>query len=318
MMSVTRDQAVAYRLHANHLTERLPPGAIEQAAYAGLQDTAPRDAILGLHARMTGTGPTDWEHPSLLQTYSPRAAVYVLPARDFGVFTLGRLPLDPSAVREIDAQADLICRRLGGALQRGANLPDLRSACATGRLALRWDTTSLWVREVPRPEIDVSQARTELCRRHVRYFGPTTPKAFSWWSGLGPADARTVWGTLSDELLEIDVDGVPAWILREDAESLAPAVQPTGVRFLVAPDLRLLGRDQTARFVGPGSRSLTPAADTFHPNGVLVDGRIAGAWGRRGGRVSVVLTERLTRSQYDALEAEVATMPVAHPTVSIR
>ena len=315
---ITRERAVAYRLHVNHLVDRLPAGSHEQAAYVGLQDTAPRDALLGLHARMAGCAPSDWEHPSLIQTYSPRAAVYVLPARDFGVFTLGRLPLDANAVRRIDVLADRLCASLDGRERRGGMGRELREACASGRIAVRWDTTSLWAREVPRPSIDVSAARVELCRRHVRCFGPTTPKTFSWWSGLSPADARAVWDSLADELVEVDFEGVAGWILGADEEWLRSATLPRGVRLLPAPDLRLFGRDHGGRFVGPGLRELTSAADSFHPNGLLVDGRIVGAWGRKGGRVDVVLSEKLDTRQYGALEEEVATMPVRDPQLSVR
>lgn len=315
---ITREQAVAYRLHVNHLVDRLPAGSHEQAAYVGLQDTAPRDALLGLHARMAGCAPSDWEHPSLIQTYSPRAAVYVLPARDFGVFTLGRLPLDANAVRRIDVLAERLCASLDGHERRGGMGRELREACASGRIAVRWDTTSLWAREVPRPSIDVSAARVELCRRHVRCFGPTTPKTFSWWSGLSPADARAVWDSLADELVEVDFEGVAGWILGADEEWLRSATLPRGTRLLPAPDLRLFGRDHGGRFVGPGLRELTPAADSFHPNGLLVDGRIVGAWGRKGGRVDVVLSEKLDARQYGALEEEVATMPVRDPQLSVR
>jgi hypothetical protein len=315
---ITREQAVAYRLHVNHLVDRLPAGSHEQAAYVGLQDTAPRDALLGLHARMAACVPSDWEHPSLIQTYSPRAAVYVLPVRDFGLFTLGRLPLDADAVRRIDALADRLCATLDGRERRGGMGRELREGCASGRIAVRWDTASLWAREVPRPTIDVSEARVELCRRHVRCFGPTTAKTFSWWSGLSPADARAVWDSLADEFVEVDFDGVDAWILRADEEWLRSATLPRGVRLLVAPDLRLFGRDHGGRFVGPGLRELTPAADSFHPNGLLVDGRIVGAWGRKGGRVDVVLSEKLDARQYGALEEEVATMPVRDPQLSVR
>jgi hypothetical protein len=315
---ITREQAIAYRLHVNHLVERLPAGSHEEAAYVGLQDTAPRDALLGLHARMARCVPSDWEHPSLIQTYSPRAAVYVLPARDVGVFTLGRLPIDADAVRRIDVLAERLCATLGGRARRGGMGHELREACASGRIAVRWDTTSLWVREVPRSEIDVSEARLELCRRHVHCFGPTTPKAFSWWSGLSAADARAVWGLLADELVEVDFDAVAGWVLRADEERLRSATLPRGVRLLVASDLRLFGRDHDGRFVGPGLRELTPVADSFHPNGLLVDGRIAGAWGRKGGRVDVVLSSPLSAAQYGALEEEVASMPIRDPSLSVR
>jgi hypothetical protein len=351
-MRVTREQAAAHRLRVNHLVERLPRGSFEEAAYVGLQDTAPRDALLGLHARVAACTAGDWEHPSLIQTYSPRSAVYVLPAKDFGVFTLGRLPLDPAAVRRIDVLAEDVCRALGGRELRGTNLPGVRAACASGRIAVRWDTRSVWVREVPRPSIDADEARAELCRRHIRRFGPTTPKTFAWWSGLSPADAAVVWQAVSGDFVQVDFEGVPAWILREHEEplqspagpplpprsqalgdqalgsqavggqSISPSRSGSGegsavVRLLVASDLRLFGRDRDGRFIGPGLRPMTPAGDSFHPNGLFVDGRIVGAWGRKSGRVDVIITEPLTPTQYDVLTAEVASLPVPDPTLTI-
>jgi hypothetical protein len=308
-LRISREQAVAYRLRVNHLVDRLPAGSYEEAAYVGLQDTAPRDALLGLHARVAGCEPSGWEHPSLIQTYSPRAAVYVLPRKDFGVFTIGRLPLAADAVRRIDELADSVCRALGGRELRGG-LPGLRAACTSGRIALRWTTSALWVREVPRPEADIDEARRELCRRHVHRFAPTTPKAFAWWAGLPAADARQVWSSLSGELLEVDFEGTPAWIPLAEEPSFEETTTPSGTRFLVEPDLRLLGRDRAGLFIAPGKRSLTPASDSFHPNGILVDGRIVGAWGRKGGRVDIRLSERLTSSQYDAIAAEVSAFPI--------
>ena len=312
---ITREQAVSYRLRVNHLVDRLPAGSYEEAAYVGLQDTAPRDALLGLHARVTGCELSGWEHPSLIQTYSPRAAVFVLPRKDFGVFTLGRLPLDADAVRTIEGAAESVCQVLDGRELRGG-LPDLRLACASGRIALRWTTSALWVREVPRPEVDLDEARKELCRRHVLRFAPTAPKAFAWWAGLPAADARQIWNSLSEELLEVDFEGTPAWIPLGEETSFEEATTPHGTRFLVEPDLRLLGRDRDGLFIAPGRRTLTPASDTFHPNGILVDGRIVGAWGRKGSRVDIRLSEHLTSAQHNALAAEVATFPFPNPQLS--
>lgn len=317
-VTITREQAVAFRLHANNLIRRLPHRDVVDAAFAGLQDSAPRDALLALHARVEDCVADDWARPEFRQTYSPRAAVYVLPARDFGVFTVGRMPLDDEAVAVIEQQADEVCRALGGEERRAGSLPGLRSACASGRIALRWTTSALWVREVPRPRVDIWQARLELVRRHVRRFAPTTPGAFAWWAGLAPRDARTVWAALETELVEIDVEGVRAWVHHDDLEQLTASAPPDGVRLLVAPDLRLLGRDRTGLFVGPGLRPLTPAADTFHPGGVLVDGRVVGAWGRRAGDVDVVLSNPVPDAAQAALEREVAAMPFAQPRLTIR
>ena len=307
---------MSYRLRVNHLVDRLPVGSYEEAAYVGLQDSGPRDALLGLHARVFGCEASDWRDPSLIQTYSPRAAVYVLPRKDFGVFTVGRLPLAPDAARRIDGFAEGVCRALDGRELRGGSLPGLRAACASGRIAVRWTTSALWVREVPRPAVDPDEARKELCRRHVHRFAPTSPRTYAWWAGLSTADAQQVWNSLSAELLEVDFEGTPAWIMQADEAQFGNVRPPRGTRFLVAPDLRLLGQDRDGLFIAPGQRPPTPVLDSFHPHGILVDGRIVGAWGRKSGRVDIRLSERLTSSQCDTLAAEVSKFPIRFARMS--
>ncbi|WP_152362548.1 DNA glycosylase AlkZ-like family protein [Microlunatus speluncae] len=314
-LSVTRRQAVAYRLGANRLIERLPAGAYVSGARFGLQDSAPRDALLGLHARVADCEPEAWAAPGLIQTYSPRAAVFVLPEADFGIFTVGRLPLDPDVRSRLDATADRICRDLAGGEAKGG-ADGLREACATGRIALRWTTSALYFREVERPRIDPGHARRELCRRHLTGFGPTTPAAFAWWAGMAAADARQVWDEVEPELVEVDLDGRRAWILAADEPALRDpdpieaVADPGSARFLVTSDLRLLGQDRTALFVGPGQRRLSDLHDTFHPGGLLVGGEIVGAWGRRGGRVLLRVPGPLAPETRAAVEAEALSMPI--------
>jgi len=140
----------------------------------------------------------------MTQTYSPRAAMYLLLREDFGVFTIGRLPLDPPARHEIERAAEEVCRELNGHEVRGSPKAGRRGACASGRIAVRWTTSAVYVREVPRPEADFHEAHNELCRRHIHAFGPSTPSAFAWWAGLSPPEARQVWTPLVRELLPVD------------------------------------------------------------------------------------------------------------------
>ena len=316
-LSVGYQQAVQYRLVVNHLAERLPADSYVQAARFGLQDTAPRDALIGMHARVEACEPSAWRDPRLIQTYSPREAVYVLPAEDFGVFTIGRLPLAADDRRVIDDMAAEICRSLAGTEQRGGRGRELRPACAGGRLALRWTTSALYVREVPRPEIDFVEAHKELCRRHVHAFGPTTMETFGWWAGLSRADADEVWQMLMPELLPVDLEGRPAWILAADEATLRSAPVMRGPRFLVASDLRLFGHDRHGLFVGPGRKQRIHLHDSFHPHGLMLDGRIAGAWGRRAGRVDVKVAGQLSGRSRAAVEAEALSIPIPAATMSI-
>jgi hypothetical protein len=93
-LRVTREQIPAFRRRVGALDERMPPGSesLERAAWAGLQDSMPRAALLSLHARVHGVEPSALDDPSLAQLWGPRYQTYVVAKRDFALFSLGRNP----------------------------------------------------------------------------------------------------------------------------------------------------------------------------------------------------------------------------------
>src|SRR5919197_4916117 len=95
-IDLTRAQILAFRRHVGALDERLPPGArsLRRAAWAGLQDSMPRAALLSIHARVEQAHPSTWEDPSLVQLWGPRFSAYVVAAGDRAVFSLARFPDD--------------------------------------------------------------------------------------------------------------------------------------------------------------------------------------------------------------------------------
>ena len=196
-LELTRSQILAFRRRATALDERLPRGrrALRRAAWAGLQDSMPRAALLSIHARMAGTEPASWEDPSLVQVWGPRFSTYVVAKRDLAVFTLGRLPDEGGPLKRAQdiaarLQSALAGRRMpqGAAARvmgvKHANL--LRYAAPTGTVVIRWDGSrqpDVW--NVPAPEMDPHEARLELARRYLQVFGPATPEAFATWAGIG-------------------------------------------------------------------------------------------------------------------------------------
>jgi Winged helix DNA-binding domain len=150
----------------------------------------------------------------------------------------------------------------------------------------------------------------ELCRRHVHAFGPTTPATFAWWAGVSPNDAHHSFEVIAPELMPVDYDGHEAWILGADETAIVTAELMRGVRYLVASDLRLFGQDRKQLFVGPGLHQHTPLHDTFHPGGLLINGSIAGAWGRRAGRVTVRAFGPLPAAIRRAIRDEAESMPI--------
>lgn len=155
-MTADRRDVIAYRLAAQHLDHRLPPRSRFTAAFRGLQDGAPRSALLALHARAAGVQPDDWEHSSLTQVWGPRGAVFVVPSDDVAVFTLGLLQDPAGAKAAADALAAAFrsdrVRKRDALPAVGGDVRRLLLASTTGRVRIRWDTrdTLVWVTP-PRP-----------------------------------------------------------------------------------------------------------------------------------------------------------------------
>src|ERR1700756_87772 len=95
-LELSRSQILCFRRRVGSLDERLPAGAqsLRRAAWAGLQDSMPRAALLSIHARVEGAHSSSWEDPALVQVWGPRFSVFAVPARDHAIFTLARLPDD--------------------------------------------------------------------------------------------------------------------------------------------------------------------------------------------------------------------------------
>src|SRR6476659_851962 len=103
-LKLTRRQILAFRRRVGALDARLPNTveSLRRAAWAGLQDSMPRAAVLSIHARVHGTGPDAWEDSSLVQVWGPRFSAFVVAAEDVALFTLGRLPEDPGRRRSFE------------------------------------------------------------------------------------------------------------------------------------------------------------------------------------------------------------------------
>ncbi len=100
-----RDQVCAFRLSNHHLTSRLPPNSLlEAAAACGIQDSPPGSAALALNARVRDVSPGDLitaleTGKTLLRLRSLRAAPHVVPTRDAPVFTSALLPAGEEELR---------------------------------------------------------------------------------------------------------------------------------------------------------------------------------------------------------------------------
>jgi hypothetical protein len=317
-LELTRTQILGFRRRVGALDERLQPGArsLRQVAWAGLQDSMPRAALLSIHARVEGAHPDIWADRSLVQVWGPRFSVYVVPARDHAVFTLGRHPDDARGRKRAEdraarAHAILAGRRITDREVGQGNA--IRYGTTTGTLLIRWEgARAPLVWSVPQPEIDPLEARLELARRYLHVFGPTTRESFARWAGLGAREAAVAFDSLAPALLPVRTPVGDAWILAKDEPTLREtAGPPAAARLLPSGDAYWLLQGADRELLVPDARRRgelwTPRV---WPGALLVAGEIAGTWRRAQAKLSIQPWRRLSRAERDAVEAEAQSLPL--------
>ena len=293
------------RLRAQHLVDRLGPDAHATAAAGGLQDSAPRSALLSLHARMDGVEPSSWEHPSLAQIWF-RWADYVVPRADLGIFTRGAMPRDPAAARALEAFADRVVALLDGDAWRTRDVNDalgsdragtmLRMANVTGRYAIRWDASSILVFPIDCPDVDDEEARIALARRFLDWYGPATVHDFARWAGVTRDDAAATW------------QGV------DHRHARRGLVAMRNVRLLPQGDPWLQLHTDPPRTTPPPDIP-TKVRNALHMGRILLDGEPVGAWARSQGDVTLDAWEPLDDDDRQRIDDEAAsfTGPLGRP-----
>jgi hypothetical protein len=322
-LRLTRQQILAFRRRVGGLEERVPKGSksLRRAAWAGLQDSMPRAALLSLHARVDGVEPATWEDPCLAQLWGPRYSTYVVAKRDFALFSLGRYPDDAKGRERAERMAELLRAQLDGSRETdrragqalGINPNAFRYAATTGTVAIRWEGARapiVWT--VQAPDVDPADARLELARRYLRIFGPTTAEGFARWAGISRSPAVIAFASLDGSLLPVRSPLGDEWLLAEDEPAMrAPGTAPAPARLLPSGDAYFL-------LDGAERELLVPRADQRQrlwtsrvwPGALLVEGEIRGTWRRAQHTLRINAWARLSRARRDVIEAEARALPL--------
>jgi hypothetical protein len=321
-LQLTRRQILAFRRRVGGLDARTPMGSesLERAAWAGLQDSMPRAALLSLHARVEDVEPSTWAHPSLAQLWGPRYSTYVVAKRDFGLFSVGRLPDDAKGRLRAEQTAERLRCHLGEARMtdreagRALGLGNsIRYAAPTGTVAIRWEgarAPTIWA--VPAPEIDPADARRELARRHLHIFGPTTAESFARWAGISRRAAAAAYASLEGSLQPVRTPLGGEWLLADDEPVvLAAETAPAPARLLPSGDAYfLLDGAERSLLVPQADRRQQLWTSRVWPGALLVDGEARGTWRRSQHTVRIDVWGRLSRTARAAVEAEAASLPL--------
>jgi len=323
LLQLSRSQILSFRRRIGSLDARLPAGSasLRTAAWAGLQDSNPRAALLSIHARVEGTTSSSWKHPSLVQLWGPRFNDYLVAAKDLAVFSLGRLPDDARRrARAHDTasrlRAFLDGRRMPfGQAGHAMGVPpnSLRYAAPTGTVLLRWDGARqpvVWATRAP--EVDPRPARLELARRYLHVLGPGTAASFARWAGIRPAEAGAAFAGLAPALTAVRSPVGDGWILADDEAAFRARPGPAApARLLPSGDAYYLlwGADR-ALLVPDAKRRAALWTSRVWPGALLVNGDIVGVWRRSGAELSIDPWRRLRPAERAAVEAEAVALPL--------
>jgi hypothetical protein len=300
----------------------MPMGAqsLRRAAWAGLQDSMPRAALLSLHARVDGVEPGTWEHRSLAQLWGPRYSTYVVSKRDFALFSLGRLPDNAKGRLRAERMAErmhahldgrrMTDRELGRALGVGNAL---RYAATTGTIAIRWEgarAPTVWT--VAAADVRPADACRELARRYLHVFGPATADGFARWAGISRRAATDAFAALEGSLVPVRSPLGDEWLLEEDETTIRAG------ETVAAPARLLPSGDAYFLLDGAERELLVPRVDQRQrlwtsrvwPGALLVEGEIRGTWRRAQHTVRIETWARLSRGMRDAVEVEARALPL--------
>lgn len=158
----------------------------------------------------------------------------------------------------------------------------------------------------PLPE---DEAYTELTHSYLGAYGPATLEDQAAWSGLPLSKTRAAWQRIAHQLMQVEVAGSTAWMLKTRAAWLdeLPTHEPI-VRLLPRFDIYLLGYRNRDLAVAPQyAKRINAGGGIVHPT-LLVDGRVLGTWKSKRLKNHLNLQmepfDQLAPGLYEGFEAE--------------
>lgn len=157
-------------------------------------------------------------------------------------------------------------------------------------------------------DVDPMEGGMFAVSRFVFAYGPSTQAEFSRWFAMEPAITRRLFEAMRDELVQLEVEGEPRWILKSDLEAPAQP-HPEAVQLLPHFDAFVVGSHPRSQLMEADSPVSKLSPGTAAPLAVLLaGGRVAGVWERqaRGKRLLVRVDAHrpLNRRQRTSIEAQ--------------
>ena len=288
-----------------------------------------------------------WRDHTLVRTWAMRATLHVLTTRELPLYVAARhwqndaswaryfaeSGLSPAqqdaylaAIPHVLEQGPLTRQQLADAVEKHtgiANVRDfilstswgspLKPSAYRGELCFgegQGQTTVFmnprtWIDEWP--TIEPEQALQEMARRYLQAYGPATSDNFAFWWGCTRTSAKKLFQSLASELVEVEVEGWPAFALRSTLPLLRCVEPAEKIHLLPLFDAYTIG-------VPRGCEAFLAQAykrRVFNLQGwtfavVLVNGSIQGLWNHKIQRAHTIVKVSLFSSATAVIRAGIA------------
>ena len=162
----------------------------------------------------------------------------------------------------------------------------------------------------PPPELTEEEAREHLVRRYLGAFGPAPRTDIAHWAGVR---VGALAGALERMQLRRFRDEDGRELLDLPRAPLPPEETPAPVRFLPTWDATLLVHARRTGILAEDHRKrIFHVRNPQSERTFLVDGKVAGAWRHKGGRVTLEPFHRLPSGARAELEAEAERLAAFH------
>ena len=270
-----------------------------------------------------------WQDRKLIKTWAMRQTLHLLPVGEYGMWLnafglYNGMKKSPRwlayfgvSQNELEAITEAVPQALGDKLLTRAELADeivrltglasvhdklrlgwgslLKPACYKGYLCFGPNQGQHTQFAYPGPQGEIAgHSGAAVARKYLAAYGPATAQDFSRWlyGGTGSRVTREMLASLGDEIVGVDIEGAPAWMLRKH---LRPALQNEpvrSVRLLPAFDQYVFAAGLRSAWVLPGDFHARVYRNQgwFSPV-LLVDGRMDGVWrfDQKGKRLVVTI-----------------------------
>jgi hypothetical protein len=151
-------------------------------------------------------------------------------------------------------------------------------------------------------------ALAALVKRYLHAYGPATPQHFAQWLAVSRRQASDLFDSLAGELQQLEVDGVPMWIVAGD--NALPSTPAQGLWLLPYFDAYVVGsHPREWLFPGRAAERALGGGQAGNFPVLLIDSAVAGVWHQsRSGRKVAITVEPfspLTLAQRCALDDQV-------------